>query len=89
MDSKSQSLQTSYYECKPSRGNSLNVNEFTWIVQWLIKFEGVFEVILGGEMDWEEITRQIPCEFLEDEGAISVILEGALEMQLDEIWMFD
>ena len=59
------------------------------MVQWLIKFEGVVEVILGGEMDREEITRHTISDFLEDEGAISVSLDGAVEMQLDEIWMLD
>ena len=59
------------------------------MVQWLIKFEGVVEVILGGEMDREEITRHTISDFLEDEGAISVNLDGAVEMQLDEIWMLD
>ena len=57
------------------------------MVQWLIKFEGVVEVILGGEMDREEITRHTISDFLEDEGAISVNLDGAVEMQLDESWM--
>ena len=59
------------------------------MVQWLIKFEGVVEVILGGEMDREEITRHTISDFLEDEGAISVNLDGAVEMQLDEIRMLD
>ena len=59
------------------------------MVQWLIKFEGVVEVILGGEMDREEITRHTISDFLKDEGAISISLDGAVEMQLDEIWMLD
>ena len=46
-------------------------------------------MILGGEMDREEITRHTISDFLKDEGAISVSLDGAVEMKLDEIWMLD
>ena len=46
-------------------------------------------MILGWEMDGEEITTHTISDFLEDEGAISVSLDGAVEMQLDEIWMLD
>ena len=46
-------------------------------------------MILGGEMDREEITRHTISDFLKDEGTISISLDGAVEMQLDEIWMLD
>lgn len=58
-------------------------------MQWLVNFQTLAEAILVMETDREEIEGNTGVLFLDDEGAICVGLEGAVEVQLDEILTVD
>ena len=60
------------------------------VLQRLVNFKGLAELIVLGELNGGKITqRWRELVFVEDEGAVSVGLDGALEVQFDEIRISD
>ena len=64
-----------------------NVGQFIWNAEWLEKSRGFAKVIVVGKMDWEPI--HTGYLLLEDECAIFVGLNGAVEVNIDEILIID
>ena len=52
-----------------------------------VNFQDFAKLILIREINGEVPIGRVV--FVDDEGVISVSLDGALEVHLDEIWMFD
>ena len=72
----------------------MNANQTVAIIQdvsvgawWRVNFQDFAKLILIREINGEVPIGRVV--FMDDEGVISVSLDGLLEVHLDEIWMFD